>query len=177
VNDAAQRSGDRILPTRIGLENQPGVAKLATLGEEDFLALHEAINSAPQGVRRRQFNSAVQSSVPRLPPGDVEDVISAVMYLASYRTPEASLPEFVESAAAEAQSYGLPPEHALALKDRLRVLLRLESIRLRSKVLELTFENAQGLPVDSYSDRSASGLRSGLRSRCEGLDGRSYVEN
>jgi hypothetical protein len=143
VNDAAQRSGDRILPTQIGLDNQPGVAKLAGLGEKDFLALCEAIKSVPQGLRPKQFKAAVGSSVPRLSKGDVEEVIQAAMYLASFRAAEASLPEFVKNAVAEAQSLGLSPEHALTLNERLHVLLRLESIRLLSKVLELSFEASQ----------------------------------
>jgi hypothetical protein len=143
MNDATQTTGDRILPTPIGLDNRPGVAKLAGLSEEDFLAVCEGIKNAPQGLPPKQFNSVVASSVPRLAKGEVEEVIEAVMYLASFRASEASLPEFVNNAVAEAQSLGLPPEHARTLKERLHVLLQLESIRLRSKVLELSFESSQ----------------------------------
>ncbi len=131
------------MPTQIGLDNQPGVAKLAGLSEKDFLALCEAIKNAPPGLRPKQFKAFVGSSGLGLPRGDVEDVFEAIMYLASFRAPEASIPDFVNNAVAEAQSLALSPEHALPLKARLHVLLRLESIRLRSKVLELSFEASQ----------------------------------
>jgi len=65
------------------------------------------------------------------------------MYLASYRTPHSGLSEFVESVIAEARSFGLSAEHLRRLSDRLLRLLRLDSLRLRSKVLELAFESAQ----------------------------------
>src|SRR4051794_1120278 len=98
VNGAAQTSGDRILPTQIGLENQPGVAKLAGLSEKDFLALCEAIKDAPPGLRPKHFKSAVASAVPGLPRGDVEEIFEGIMYLASFRAPEASVLDFVNNA-------------------------------------------------------------------------------
>src|SRR5207248_1557328 len=65
------------------------------------------------------------------------------MYLASFRASEEALPDFVNNVTVEAQGLGLSSEHARIVQNRLDLLLRLESIRLRSKVLELSFEGSQ----------------------------------
>jgi hypothetical protein len=124
------------------LEEQLGLAKLARLSDDDFASIRESIANVPRGMSRGRFESAVASSIFRIPKEDVQEIVSAMMYLASYRTPEASLPEFVESIVSELQKHGVIPEQTRRLTHRLLDILRLDSVRLRTKSTELAFENS-----------------------------------
>jgi hypothetical protein len=123
-----------------------GLVKLAGLAQENFRELLSVLSRPPTAVRRREYPSSVAASLPALPAENVEEIVTSLLFLLGYRQSQ-NVDEFAASVAENMQharqEVAVAPAASDLLRLRLVEALRVESLRLRTKAVELMFEGAQ----------------------------------
>lgn len=124
------------------------LSALAALTEEEFGALRTSISEASPSVKRSLMYSKAVSSLPEVPKGNIDGILSAVAYFASLLGPTdtpGALIEDVLSQWSQHEGSSSDPAKTEILRTRLNILLRIESLHLSAKAADLAVETTQFL--------------------------------
>jgi len=125
--------------TRIPERYRPGLARIRSMREDDFVQLTSALRNCPIVARFPLLSSGVASKVKTLNNREIDDILMALFSLApSLSEPEMlvdkTASELVDAMrASEMEDLKLPPEEEAKFKSRITTLLSIPSVNMSAK--------------------------------------------